>query len=245
MADPPWDIHMELPYGTMQDEEMRGLAVGCLQDEGLIFLWVTGRAMELGRDCLRVWGYRQCDEIVWVKTNQLQRLIRTGRTGHWLNHGKEHCLVGIKGDPGQYQCGLDADVIVGEVRATSHKPDEIYGLIERLSPGTRKVELFGRHHNTQPNWYDTTTMMTMMMLMMVVGRITLGNQVDGVRLLDPELVRRFQERYPAGSCLPTKEEVLLYRSPLPPSSLPVPCEDTRVLCSERQEQRQPSKGPRR
>jgi hypothetical protein len=28
-----------------------------------------------------------------VKTNQLQRIIRTGRTGHWLNHGKEHCLV--------------------------------------------------------------------------------------------------------------------------------------------------------
>lgn len=35
------------------------------------------------------------DEIIWVKTNQLQRIIRTGRTGHWLNHGKEHCLVNI------------------------------------------------------------------------------------------------------------------------------------------------------
>lgn len=33
------------------------------------------------------------DEVIWVKTNQLQRIIRTGRTGHWLNHGKEHCLV--------------------------------------------------------------------------------------------------------------------------------------------------------
>ena len=39
-----------------------------------------------------------------------------------------------------------------QVRATSHKPDEIYGIIERLSPGTRKVELFGRPHNVQPNW---------------------------------------------------------------------------------------------
>ena len=28
------------------------------------------------------------DEVIWVKTNQLQRIIRTGRTGHWLNHGK-------------------------------------------------------------------------------------------------------------------------------------------------------------
>ena len=38
-------------------------------------------------------SYARCDELIWVKTNQLQRLIRTGRTGHWLNHGKEHCLV--------------------------------------------------------------------------------------------------------------------------------------------------------
>ena len=43
MADPPWDIHMELPYGTMSDEEMRQLNIPALQDEGLIFLWVTGR----------------------------------------------------------------------------------------------------------------------------------------------------------------------------------------------------------
>ncbi|CAF4966774.1 unnamed protein product, partial [Rotaria sp. Silwood1] len=47
MADPPWDIHMELPYGTMADEEMRRLAIPSLQDDGYIFLWVTGRAMEL------------------------------------------------------------------------------------------------------------------------------------------------------------------------------------------------------
>lgn len=43
MADPPWDIHMELPYGTMQDDEMRKLDVPVLQDDGFIFLWVTGR----------------------------------------------------------------------------------------------------------------------------------------------------------------------------------------------------------
>lgn len=129
MADPPWDIHMELPYGTMSDDEMRQLGIPQLQDDGLIFLWVTGRAMELGRECLKLWGYERVDEIIWVKTNQLQRIIRTGRTGHWLNHGKEHCLVGMKGSPQNLNRGLDSDVIVAEVRATSHKPDEIYGKI--------------------------------------------------------------------------------------------------------------------
>ena len=27
MADPPWDIHMDLPYGTMLDDEMRKMGV--------------------------------------------------------------------------------------------------------------------------------------------------------------------------------------------------------------------------
>ncbi|XP_073986333.1 methyltransferase like 3 isoform X3 [Rhodnius prolixus] len=183
MADPPWDIHMELPYGTMSDDEMRQLGIPALQDDGVIFLWVTGRAMELGRECLQLWGYERVDEIIWVKTNQLQRIIRTGRTGHWLNHGKEHCLVGKKGSVEHLNRTLDCDVIVAEVRATSHKPDEIYGMIERLSPGTRKIELFGRPHNVQPNW------------------ITLGNQVDGVRLVDPQLISAFRQRYPDGNCM--------------------------------------------
>ncbi|KAM3842433.1 N(6)-adenosine-methyltransferase subunit METTL3 [Diretmus argenteus] len=180
MADPPWDIHMELPYGTLTDDEMRKLNIPILQDDGFLFLWVTGRAMELGRECLSLWGYDHVDEIIWVKTNQLQRIIRTGRTGHWLNHGKEHCLVGVKGKPQGFNRGLDCDVIVAEVRSTSHKPDEIYGMIERLSPGTRKIELFGRPHNVQPNW------------------VTLGNQLDGIHLLDPDVVARFKKRYPDG-----------------------------------------------
>jgi mRNA (2'-O-methyladenosine-N6-)-methyltransferase len=138
MADPPWDIHMELPYGTMSDDEMRNLDIGTLQTDGVIFLWVTGRAMELGRECLKIWGYERIEELVWIKTNQLQRIIRTGRTGHWLNHSKEHCLVGLKGNP-KLNRHIDCDVIVAEVRETSRKPDEIYGIIERLSPGTRKL----------------------------------------------------------------------------------------------------------
>jgi mRNA m6A methyltransferase catalytic subunit len=162
----------------MTDDEMRAMPIPTLQDEGLLFLWVTGRAMEVGRECLRVWGYTRVDEVIWVKTNQvhrpiplfliptyhsfiqLQRVIRTGRTGHWLNHTKEHMLVGVKTHidpttgtlkfPSWANRGLDTDVIVSEVRETSRKPEEVYGLIERMCPGGRKVEIFGRKHNTRP-----------------------------------------------------------------------------------------------
>ena len=47
--------------------------------------------------------------------------------------------MGLKGKDLKLNRGLDCDVIVAEVRATSHKPDEIYGIIERLSPGSRYV----------------------------------------------------------------------------------------------------------
>ncbi|KAF8379769.1 hypothetical protein HHK36_029218 [Tetracentron sinense] len=203
MADPPWDIHMELPYGTMEDDEMRNLNVPALQTDGLIFLWVTGRAMELGREwpsdhfystvavkalknshafqfayiSLELWGYKRIEEIIWVKTNQLQRIIRTGRTGHWLNHSKEHCLVGIKGNP-EVNRNIDTDVIVAEVRETSRKPDEMYPMLERISPRTRKLELFARMHNTHAGW------------------MSLGNQLSGVRLVDEGLRARFKAAYP-------------------------------------------------
>lgn len=133
------------------------------------------------------WRYTRVEELVWVKTNQLQRIIRTGRTGHWLNHSKEHCLVGVKGNP-QVNRFIDCDVIVAEVRETSRKPDEIYGIIERLSPGTRKIgnwnpatinnlrELFGRQHNVHPNW------------------VTLGNQLNGTHVIEPELLEALKRR---------------------------------------------------
>ncbi|KAK7695628.1 hypothetical protein QCA50_000264 [Cerrena zonata] len=187
MADPPWDIHMSLPYGTMTDDEMRAMPIPELQDEGLLFLWVTGRAMEVGRECLRVWGYTRIDEVVWVKTNQLQRVIRTGRTGHWLNHTKEHMLVGVKTVtdengtlkfPSWVNRGLDTDVIVSEVRETSRKPDEVYGMIERMCPGGRKIEIFGRKHNTRPGW------------------LTLGNQLGPDQIFEEDMAARIKARYP-------------------------------------------------
>lgn len=174
MADPPWDIHMDLPYGTMTDHEMKHLPVQLIQDEGMIFLWVTGRAMELARECLQIWGYKRVEEILWVKTNHLQRIIRTGRTGHWLNHSKEHCLVGIKGNP-IVNRNIDCNVIVSEVRETSRKPDEIYAIIERLCPFNLKIELFGRPHNCRNNW------------------ITLGNQLNGVVLHHPQIKERYNK----------------------------------------------------
>jgi len=87
------------------------------------------------------------------------------------------------GNVEQFNRGVDCDVIVTEVRDTSHKPDEIYGIIERLAPGMRKIELFGRQHNVQPNW------------------VTLGNQLDGVNLVEGKVKDDFYAKYPDGNAM--------------------------------------------
>ncbi|CCE64243.1 hypothetical protein TPHA_0H00330 [Tetrapisispora phaffii CBS 4417] len=174
IADPAWNIHMNLPYGTCNDIELLELPLDQLQEEGVLFLWVTGRAIELGKESLTNWGYEVVNEIAWIKTNQLSRTIVTGRTGHWLNHSKEHLLVGIKGKPEWINRNIDLDLIVSITRETSRKPDELYGMVERMvGTHARKLEIFGRNHNVRPGW------------------LTIGNQLTGNCIHEMDV----QERY--------------------------------------------------
>lgn len=176
ISDPAWDIHMSLPYGTCSDEELMRLPMHELQDEGIMFLWVTGRSIEIGRKALVKWGYKVSDEIIWIKLNQLKRTIVTGRTGHWLNHSKEHLLVGLKGEPSWLNKHIDLNTIVSSTRETLRKPDEVYDFVERLvGPSARKLEFFGRDHNIRPGW------------------VTIGNQLNGTSIHEREMLTRYEE----------------------------------------------------
>lgn len=182
VIDPPWDIHTSgqpsgqiaggqtAAPGIVRDRDILELHVETLQKAGVCFLWVTGRAVDIGRQCLNRWGYSQIEELIWVKTNQLGRTICTGRTGHWLNHTKEHVLVGVKGNPPWLQHGLDTDVLVSTALGRSQKPAELYKIIDRMvGVSAKKLELFGRQSNMRPGW------------------LTLGDEVDRTRIVDPEL----------------------------------------------------------
>ncbi|KAJ3769810.1 hypothetical protein FB446DRAFT_705919 [Lentinula raphanica] len=48
-----------LPYGTLTDDEIRSIPLPTLQTLVYLLLWVTGRAIEVCRECLRVWGIRE------------------------------------------------------------------------------------------------------------------------------------------------------------------------------------------
>lgn len=63
-------------------------------------------------------------------------------------------------------------------RETSRKPDEIYSVLDRLCPSGRKLELFGRKHNTRPGW------------------MTLGNQLGDSQVAEQAVFEGLQARYP-------------------------------------------------
>lgn len=76
---------------------------------------------------------RLIDEIVWVKSTVNRKLAKSH--GYYLQHAKEVCLVGLRGDaPEGWQGSIMSDVIFAERRGQSQKPEQVYELIEEMVP---------------------------------------------------------------------------------------------------------------
>ena len=90
--------------------------------------------------------------------------------------------------------GTDADVVVSEVRETSRKPDEVYELIERMCPGGRKIEIFGRKHNTRPGYVTSLRPRISTEADERNRWLTLGNQLGTDQVSEPDLLARIRER---------------------------------------------------
>lgn len=113
-------------------------------------------------------------------------------------------LVGVKtvhdedGDlkfPSWVSRGIDTDVVVSEVRETSRKPDEVYELIERMCPGGRKVEIFGRKHNTRPGYANGSWPHVVTKADRHPRWLTLGNQLGTDQICEPDLLARIKGRW--------------------------------------------------
>lgn len=99
-------------------------------------------------------------------------------------------LVGVKTNtdaagnlkfPSWANRGLDTDVIVSEVRETSRKPDEAYGMIERMCPGGRKIEIFGRKHNTRPGYVEWASWTVLAKLLIIAEQVVDSGESTGCR----------------------------------------------------------------
>lgn len=69
----------------------------------------------------KVWGYKLVDSITWVKKT-VNGKIAKGH-GYYLQHAKETCLIGIKGEVGKLNRGVTKDVIFSDRRGQSQKPE--------------------------------------------------------------------------------------------------------------------------
>lgn len=169
LVDPPWEEYVHRAPGITDHieywtfEEIQNLKIEAIADTpSFIFLWVgDGVGLEQGRQCLKKWGFRRCEDICWVKTNKRNATRGLRHDSHTLlQHSKEHCLMGIKGtvrrstDGHIIHANIDTDIIIAEepLDGSTKKPDDMYRIIEHFSLGRRRLELFGGDHNIRPGW---------------------------------------------------------------------------------------------
>ncbi|KAK3026046.1 hypothetical protein RJ639_042538 [Escallonia herrerae] len=169
LVDPPWEEYVHRAPGVTDHmdywtfEEIMNLKIEAIADTpSFIFLWVgDGPGLEQGRQCLKKWGFRRCEDICWVKTNKTNAtpgLRHDART--LFQRSKEHCLLGIKGtvrrstDGHIIHANIDTDVIIGEEPpyGSTAKPEDMYRIVEHFSLGRRRLELFGEDHNIRSGW---------------------------------------------------------------------------------------------
>ncbi|KAL6980339.1 mRNA (2'-O-methyladenosine-N(6)-)-methyltransferase [Sarracenia purpurea var. burkii] len=169
LVDPPWEEYVHRAPGVTDHmeywtfEEIMNLKIEAIADTpSFIFLWVgDGVGLEQGRQCLKKWGFRRCEDICWVKTNKANATPGLRHDSHTLfQRSKEHCLMGIKGtvrrstDGHIIHANIDTDVIIAEEPpyGSTAKPEDMYRIVEHFALGRRRLELFGEDHNIRSGW---------------------------------------------------------------------------------------------
>ncbi len=149
MADPPWDIgQKDGRYGAIQHynlmtlQRIKQLPVADLAEENAhLYLWVINGAIREGIDVMEAWGFTYRAPLTWIKP-------RLG-LGQYLRQQTEHLLLGTRGHAPVKFRG-QGTWMYAPWQAHSHKPEEQYAVIERLSDGPY-LELFARRR--QLGWF--------------------------------------------------------------------------------------------
>lgn len=152
-ADPPWAYgnsgvigdsdnygRAERHYPTMSIEELCALGEdiqGMLEDNAVLFLWVTSPLLEECFGVIRAWGFKYKTSFVWDKVAH--------NFGHYNSVRHEFLLICTRGsclpDNGTL---LDSVVSIEKSRKHSEKPEEFRELIDSLYLHGNRIELFSR-----------------------------------------------------------------------------------------------------
>ena len=141
LADPPWDIQQKgsrgaaVHYPLMTLERIKAMPVAELADDDAhLWLWVTNATLRHGYDVAESWGFTVRSPLTWVK-------FYLG-LGAYLRNSTEHLLFATRGKaPVNFRS--QPTWINAPMQDHSHKPEEQFAVIERISDGPY-VELFAR-----------------------------------------------------------------------------------------------------
>ncbi|WP_280442603.1 MT-A70 family methyltransferase [Nocardia brasiliensis] len=147
LADPPWDILQRghrgasVHYDLMSVEQIKRMPIADLaEDNAHLWLWVTNATLRHGYDVIEAWGFTPRSPLTWIKP-------RLG-LGVYLRNMSEHLLFGTRGRAPVNFRGQPTWMFA-VAQDHSHKPEEFFPLIERISSGPY-LELFARRR--QPGW---------------------------------------------------------------------------------------------
>lgn len=152
LADSPWNLNQrgkyssrsaESHYRLMSLDRIKAMPVKDLAAENShLYLWIPNGLLQEGLDVIKAWGFTYRSAIFWIKP-------RLG-LGNYIRNASETCLfatrgkapVKFKGQPNWMFCPQQEH---------SHKPEEQYAVIERLSHAPY-LELFARRRHKHPDW---------------------------------------------------------------------------------------------
>lgn len=157
-CDPPWQLSTANPtrgvaiaYDTLTDQHIMEMPFHLIQKSGFLFIWVINAKYRFAINLMEKNGYTLVDEVAWVKQT-INGKIAKGH-GFYLQHAKETCLIGVKGDVrSKAFFNIMTDVVFSMRRGQSQKPEEIYDLAESLVPNGYYLEIFGRRNNLHNGW---------------------------------------------------------------------------------------------
>ena len=162
LADPPWRFqnrsgkvspeHGRLSrYGTMSVPEICALPVPeVAAAKAHLYLWVPNALLAEGMEVMRAWGFDYKTNLVWFKPRKDGAPDGRG-VGFYFRNVTELVLFGVRGKdnrtlaPGRRQVNFIAE----RKREHSRKPEQLYEIVERCSPGPY-LELFARYE--RPGW---------------------------------------------------------------------------------------------
>lgn len=139
LVDPPWDVlqagSAKHHYSLLSLERIKALPVSALAaPDAHLWLWVTNATLRHGYDVAATWGFTVRSPLTWIKF--------TLGLGWYLRNATEHLLFATRGQaPVRFR--KQPTWINAPVQEHSHKPEEQYALIERISYGPF-LELFAR-----------------------------------------------------------------------------------------------------